>query len=465
MVLDLIGGPLLNLIRTIDTLQQQITGVSLFEAAIQEIKEFTVQQYSLTEALDAGLAAFKAEGEIINQSTQATINSTQQNMLAEHQIKGLTKALTEKDTANKKDSDSTKDAAKAERERAKAIAQTIARIAKLGKERFAASQKAFSIQQSANEDLLSDLDKINQREKERLEQLKQITQQQKISTAEAQRAVAARAARERAALAEAERARQAQAGGAAFRGAAGAVGAISDPSGLVSAIGSAFGPIGAGVSELVNALASLGEKSPEEIQQEYQTFFSAIVNGLKILPDILIKTLPAIIAEGLLTVLGELQALPFKVALSFLEVGKEIVKGFEGGIIEGLIKIKDFFAAGLNLLFGPLIDGIKGIVGFFTGESFMSGGRFLSAQGGLRFTGQQQGLAMLHQGEMVVPRSGQISSTVARDVQQQSPIGGGVTININSAVTERSAIDSLVRKIEDRFGSFGQSTSPLFGGQ
>ena len=110
---------------------------------------------------------------------------------------------------------------------------------------------------------------------------------------------------------------------------------------------------------------------------------------------------------------------------------------------------------------------ISSIAEFFGGgtQSFMSGGRFLSAQGGLRFTGQQQGLAMLHSGEMVVPRSGQMSSSVARDVQQQSSIGGGVTININSAVTERSAIDSLVRKIEDRFGSFGQSTSPLFGGQ
>ena len=52
---------------------------------------------------------------------------------------------------------------------------------------------------------------------------------------------------------------------------------------------------------------------------------------------------------------------------------------------------------------------------------------------------------------------------MARDVEAQAG-GGGVTININSAVTERSAVDALVRKIEDRFGSFGQSTSPLFGG-
>ena len=98
------------------------------------------------------------------------------------------------------------------------------------------------------------------------------------------------------------------------------------------------------------------------------------------------------------------------------------------------------------------------------GGSKMGGGRMLSGQGGLRFTGANRGLAMLHEGEMVVPRSGQMSSTVARDVSAQMGGGGGVNITINSAITERSAIDSLVRKIEQRFGSFGQSTSTLFGG-
>ena len=91
-----------------------------------------------------------------------------------------------------------------------------------------------------------------------------------------------------------------------------------------------------------------------------------------------------------------------------------------------------------------------------------------SAQGGLRFTGANRGLAMLHEGEMVVPRSGQISSTVARDAQgaiQAQGGGGGVTVVINSAITERSAVDALVRKIEERFSAFGQSTSPLFGGR
>lgn len=462
-VIALISGPLTGMVRSINSIVKAVTGKDLLGDFASQVASFSIEQVGLKDAVDAAIKAFEGEGRAIDAATQSTNQIIDTHEELDEKVRAFLRTLGASTKKKDKDTKSTKDATKSEREHAKALAATIAKVMQLGKERFAASKKAFDIQNKANEDLLSNLDKINQVEKERLDQLKEITRQQKISTEEAQKAVSARAARERAAIAEAERARGVQAAGAALGGAAGAVGAISDPSGLVSAVGSAFGPIGAGISELINAVAALGEKSPEQIQQEYQTFFNAIVNGLKILPEILIKTLPAIIAEGLLTVLGELQALPFKVALSFLEVGKEIVNGFKGGIVEGLIKIKDFFADGLNLLFGPLIDGIKGIVGFFTGESFASGGRFLSGQGGLRFTGQQQGLAMLHQGEMVVPRSGQMSSSVRRDVQSQ--VGtGGVTININSAITERSAVDALVRKIEQRFSGFGQSTSPLFGG-
>ena len=122
--------------------------------------------------------------------------------------------------------------------------------------------------------------------------------------------------------------------------------------------------------------------------------------------------------------------------------------------------IPDALKGLFDFFFGPIVDALSSVFG---GDSKMGGGRFLSAQGGLRFTGRDQGLAMLHAGEMVVPRSGQMSSSVARDVEAQSG-GGGVTININSAITERSAVDALVRKIEQRFGDFGQSTSPLFGG-
>ena len=101
----------------------------------------------------------------------------------------------------------------------------------------------------------------------------------------------------------------------------------------------------------------------------------------------------------------------------------------------------------------------------FESASFMSGGRFVpSAQGGIRFTGMQDGLAMLHRGEFVVPQSGQRPQQVDR--QLNGATGGGMTININSAVVDRNAVDALVREIEIRFNNqFGTSSSSLFGGR
>jgi hypothetical protein len=141
------------------------------------------------------------------------------------------------------------------------------------------------------------------------------------------------------------------------------------------------------------------------------------------------------------------------------------------GIIDGITNFfsgKGFFKAigdAIGDMFGRLVKLITEPFQGIFGGSKMGGGRMLSGQGGLRFTGSNRGLAMLHEGEMVVPRSGQISSSVARDVGVATSGSGSVNITINSIITERSAIDALVEKIEERYGSFGQSTNPLFGGR
>ena len=67
---------------------------------------------------------------------------------------------------------------------------------------------------------------------------------------------------------------------------------------------------------------------------------------------------------------------------------------------------------------------------------------------------------MLHRGEFVVPETGQMPQAVQRNMAGQT---GGVVLNINAAVVEQNAVDELVRMIERRFTTFGQSTSPLFG--
>ncbi len=211
--------------------------------------------------------------------------------------------------------------------------------------------------------------------------------------------------------------------------------------GLVSPLAGAFTGLVKGIGEQVI------EKGPEQIRKEALAQAEAIKVGIAFLPELLLSIAP--------------------------QLG---------------IAIAEAFVDGIQLLFVNLIDGIKDAFAFLrstTGQerrerrrsaisdffdrdvsaSFMGGGRFVpSAQGGIRFTGAQDGPAMLHRGEFVVPQSGQRPQQVDR--QLNNTTGGGMTININSAVVDRNAVDALVREIEIRFNNqFGTSSSSLFGGR
>lgn len=323
------------------------------------------------------------------------------------------------------------------------------------KKRLDAIKTVDQITKSANDDQLTALERINQVEQERLKTLRDIAKQQNISTKEAQDAARERAKRERSAL-------SAQQVAAGVGGAETVVRAVSDPSALISAVGAAFGPVGMAVAGVANALADLGQQDPEEIKAQFKATFEGIAAGLKILAPLLIEMLPPILFDAARLIVDALIQLPFALLASLGKLMGEVVKGikdfFSGkGFFEAIgSALMDMFDRLINLIIEPF-------TGLF-GGSKMGGGRMLSGQGGLRFTGANRGLSLLHEGEMVVPRSGQMSSSVARDVASQMRGSGGVNITINSAITERSAIDGLVRKIEERFGGFGQSTSTLFGG-
>jgi len=336
----------------------------------------------------------------------------------------------------------------------KGISKTGASTGKRLQKMLQAQRQVNDIVKIANEDQLSALDKINEAEKERLATLQKIAKQQNINTEEAKRAVKARADRERAAFKQ-----QQIAGGIGV--ATTVIQAATDPNALISAVGSAFGPIGSAVAGAVGALSDLGQRDPEEVKEQFKATFEGIAQGIKILIPLLIEALPPLLFDAARLIIDALIQLPFAILASIGKLIKSVVDG-----IKDFFSGKGFFEAigsALMGMFERLIDLIvEPFKGLF-GGSKMGGGRMLSGQGGLRFTGANRGLAMLHEGEMVVPRTGQMSSTVAQDVQAASG-GKSINITINSAITERSAIDSLVRKIEQRFGSYGQSTSPLFGG-
>jgi len=211
----------------------------------------------------------------------------------------------------------------------------------------------------------------------------------------------------------------------------------------VLAIASKLGQRGSTVAEI--------EKSVEE---DIRARAKAIELGLQALPRILFNVLPPILVEfvdrlifGLLKGIAEQFNNVINVFKSlFTREGRQERRERRASrTLEGVAE------------FNRRLNELLGIAGF------RSGGRYIpSARGGIKFTGSDEGLAMLHRGEFVVPETGQMPQAVQRTMGMGQ---GGMTININAAVVESNAVDELVRQIERRFQTFGSSTSPLFGGR
>jgi hypothetical protein len=216
-----------------------------------------------------------------------------------------------------------------------------------------------------------------------------------------------------------------------------------------------------GVLAVLKIAGSLGERGStvkqvqESVEEDIRARAKAIELGLRALPKILLETLPPL----------------------FIEFADRVVFGFFKAIAEFVNILKDFFRSiftregrqerraqrdrrqeARGEEFRNRLEQLINIAGF------RSGGRYLpSARGGIKFTGMQdQGLAMLHRGEFVVPETGQMPQAVQRTMGMGQ---SGINITINAAVVESNAVDELVRQIERRFQTFGSSTSPLFGGR
>ena len=204
----------------------------------------------------------------------------------------------------------------------------------------------------------------------------------------------------------------------------------------------------------------LGEKGDtvkdiqKNVEEDIRAQAKAIELGLRALPRILFETLPPILIEFV-------DRLIFGIFKAIAELTNIIINGFKAIFTkEGLKNIGRSIKQGLKASFEEFFRRINVIGGIL---SKRSGGRIPSARGGIKFTGNQQGLALLHPNEFVVPESGQMPQAVERAMTKQS--GSGINIVINASVVENNAIDELVRQIERRFQTFGSSTSPLFGGR
>ena len=66
------------------------------------------------------------------------------------------------------------------------------------------------------------------------------------------------------------------------------------------------------------------------------------------------------------------------------------------------------------------------------------------------------GMALIHRGETIIPAGG-------RAAQDRMTTGGGVTVNISTAILDRDVIPRLVREIDRAVGTYGR-TSAAFAG-
>ncbi len=235
--------------------------------------------------------------------------------------------------------------------------------------------------------------------------------------------------------------------------------AITSPDSFVNAIAGAAGPIGEAIGGALGTLAKLGERTPEEIEAQFLGFAEAVGKGLENLPAILIRVLPRFVI-ALIRGIGE-------AILNLPALIGDAIKDVFGGIWES---IKEFFRS-IFTKEGRRerrcerdrepSEAAKFFSSLFTGQAMLGGGRMLTAQSGIRFTGAKRGLAMLHEGETVIPASGRTGQAEQRSMGSMG--GSPINIVINSAVVENRAIDELVRRLESRFSTFGAGKSSLFG--
>ena len=266
---------------------------------------------------------------------------------------------------------------------------------------------------------------------------------------------------------------------------AGAASAAGTAAAGAAASAAAAAPIVGALGAIAVALANLGKQTTEDINQKFDDFVVNFEKGIDLLPEILTKVLPEFIAQITKIFLVDMQKLlmvdlPIALIQAMFLLIPELIKELVllvadifHGIVRAVEGIRVFIETistkeGWKRVGDSISQAIKDQLTQskeFLVEAFSmrSGGRFIpEARGGIRFTGADEGLAMLHRGEFVVPESNVMPQAVDRRLK--SEMGGGINLTINADIIEGSAVDSLVRKIEERFGSLGASTSTLFGG-
>jgi len=223
----------------------------------------------------------------------------------------------------------------------------------------------------------------------------------------------------------------------------------------------AMGPAGG----LVSSLSALGQMGSKAIVKGMKDAIRGVITALvEVIPELIVELprmlmhlVPELI-EGLVMAIPEI--------LHALII--ELPVAFANGLTKWWRKVWETI---LNV-FKPdktrreaarKIGGAKGAVVSGGGNVGSTIGEFLRPL----FKGKKQtgaahidrtGLALVHQGEAIIPSNGANSQSVAGRMGR----GGGTNVTINTNVVDSNAIRGLGKLLEREFGSFGRSTSPVF---
>jgi len=241
---------------------------------------------------------------------------------------------------------------------------------------------------------------------------------------------------------------QEEIGGAVLKIAPGLQGRMEARAG--GAIAGAAGLVGGGVVQGAQLLAQLGETGADAVADQAEAFLEAIVAGLKELPKLLTDFLPELVGtlipellmgihESLPDIIwGVLKAAVLLIKATLFDLPKALILGFAELFSDWWGKIRDFFQNVFS--FGGVDD-----------QQFQAGTGHVD----------RTGMALVHQGESIIPRGGVAGQTTAAGMGGASA-APAVTINTN--VVDPNSIPALVSEIERHFGSYGRGTSPLFSG-
>ena len=236
---------------------------------------------------------------------------------------------------------------------------------------------------------------------------------------------------------------------------------IQDPTSLLAMAGPGGAAAGAGLGLL--------QTDPKEIEEKLGGLVDAAKNAGPTLRVILRDLIPAFIAEfPAALVTGLIDALPDIVEAFIIKLPIALAEA----LIKALKALWDSFVQFILRIIPGKQKGEKGReAGVFRRAGAAIGDLFRTKEGKAEArerrgfaTGtawvDRTGLAMVHQGEAILPASGTISQSVRGRAG-----GGGQVINVNvNGIMDSNVIDQLGRQLNRHFGTMGRSTLPIFGG-